>query len=69
VNAQRIKRNFAVQMQALVDLYFLHTLKIRLVLDNLNTNIVAALYETLEVAEARRILRWIESHYTPVHVS
>jgi hypothetical protein len=69
VTDQRTKRDFALQMQALVEVYFPHALKIRLVLDNLNTHTAAALYETFDPAEARRILRRIEFHYTPLHAS
>jgi hypothetical protein len=69
VTARRTKRDFAQQMQALVDVYFPQALKIRLVLDNLNTHVASALYETFDAPEARRILRRIEFHYTPVHAS
>jgi hypothetical protein len=69
VTDQRTKQDFAYQMRALADNYFPHALKIRLVLDNLNTHVPSALYETFEPAEARRILRRIEFHYTPVHAS
>jgi len=39
------------------------------VLDNLSTHTASALYETFEPAEARRILRRLEFHYTPKHAS
>ena len=39
----------------------------RIVLDNLNTHTPAALYEAFAPAEARRILKKLEFHYTPVH--
>jgi hypothetical protein len=39
------------------------------VLDNLSTHTPAALYESLEPAEARRVLRRLEFHYTPKHAS
>lgn len=69
VTDHRTKQDFAHQMQAVVDVYFPKALKIRLVLDNLNTHVPSALYETFGPAEARRILRRIEFHYTPVHAS
>lgn len=69
VTPRRTKQDFAHQMQALVDVYFPHALKIRLVLDNLNIHSASALYETFEPAEARRILRRLEFHFTPVHAS
>lgn len=69
VTARRTKRDFAQQMRALVDVYFPQALKVRLVLDNLNTHVPSALDQTFDPAEARRILRRIEFHYTPVHAS
>jgi hypothetical protein len=42
---------------------------IRVVLDNLATHKPAALYEIFPPAEARRILRKLEFHYTPKHGS
>jgi hypothetical protein len=49
--------------------FFPQALTIRLVLDNLNIHKPASLYQTFEPAEARRILRRLEFHYTPVHAS
>jgi hypothetical protein len=69
VTERRTKADFALRMRALVDVYFPQALKIRLVLDNLNTHTAVALYETFGAAEARRILRRIEFHFTPVHAS
>lgn len=42
---------------------------IRLVQDNLNTHLPGSLYDAFEQAEARRLLRKLEFHYTPVHGS
>ena len=42
---------------------------IRLVLDNLNTHKLGSLYDVFEPAEARRIAKRLEFHYTPVHGS
>jgi hypothetical protein len=69
VTAHRCKADFALQMRWLVDVGFPRALLIRLVLDNLSTHTPAALYETFPAAEARRILRRIEWHYTPTHGS
>ena len=46
-----------------------HTETIRLVLDNLNTHKLGSLYDAFEPAEARRIAKRLEFHYTPVHGS
>ena len=40
-----------------------------MILDNLSTHTGAALYNSFEPQEARRILRKIEFHYTPKHAS
>ena len=69
VTAQRCKGDFARQMQWLVDVGYPRALVIRVVLDNLSTHTAAALYETFPPAEARRILRRLEFHYTPTHGS
>lgn len=69
VTDRRTKHDFAHQMKALVDVYFPKALQIRLVLDNLNIHTPSALYETFDPAEARRILRRLDFHYTPVHAS
>lgn len=69
VTAQRTKADFATCMKELVDVHFPHAEVIRLVMDNLNTHDLASLYETFEPAEARRIARKLEIHYTPKHGS
>lgn len=43
--------------------------KIILVMDNLNTHKAASLYKTFPPAEARRIIKRLEIHYTPKHGS
>jgi len=43
--------------------------KIVLVMDNLNTHNVASLYEAFEPAEAWRLAKKLEIHYTPKHGS
>ena len=69
VTAHRTKGDFAVQMKELVDVHFPEADVIKLVVDNLNTHTPAALYETFAPAEARRITRKLEFHYTPKHGS
>ena len=56
-------------LKELVDVHYPAAETIRLVLDNLNTHIPAALYETFPPAEARRLVRKLELHYTPKHGS
>ncbi len=69
VTNQRTTKDFACQMKWLVDEAYPQAEVIRLVMDNLNTPNVASLYETFAPAEARRIARKLEIHYTPKHGS
>ena len=69
VTDRRTKPDFAQQMRDLVDRHFPDATTIRVVLDNLNTHTPAALYEAFPPDEARRVLRKLELHYTPVHGS
>lgn len=69
VTDQRKKVDFAHCMKDLVDVHFPNATVIRVVLDNLNTHTPGALYEAFPPAEARRILRKLEFHYTPKHGS
>lgn len=68
VTPQRTAVDFAHQMQALVDRYPAAEV-IRVVLDNLNTHTPWALYQAFEPAEARRLVRTLDFHYTPKHGS
>jgi hypothetical protein len=69
VTDQRTKRDWAYFIKELIDIHYPEAELIRLVLDNLNTHVPGALYETFEPQEARRILEKIEFHYTPKHGS
>ncbi len=69
VTPQRTMIDFAHQMKWLVDVAYPKAEVIRLVLDNLNTHKAASLYEAFEPAEARRIVKKLEFHYTPKHGS
>jgi transposase len=69
VTARRTKVDFAHQMKWLVDERYPKAEVIRIVLDNLNTHKTASLYEAFAPAEARRIAKKLEFHYTPKHGS
>jgi DDE superfamily endonuclease len=69
VTEHRTMQDFAQQMQWLGDEAYPEAEVVRVVLDNLNTHRPASLYETFEPAEARRILKRLEFHYTPRHGS
>src|SRR5271170_5349102 len=69
VTDRRTADDFALCMRELVDVDFKQAERIRVVLDNLSTHTAAALYAAFPPAEARRVLRRLEFHYTPKHAS
>ena len=69
VTARRTKADYAQQLRYLADGVYPHAEYIRLVQDNLNTHALAALYEVLPPAEARRLASRFEVHFTPKHGS
>jgi hypothetical protein len=63
---RRTRVDWAAQVKRLVDEDFPNARRIKLVCDNLNTHHAASpLYEAFPAAEARRIARKLEIHYTP----
>ncbi len=69
VTERRTKQDWARFIRDLVDVYYPTAEKLVLVMDNLNTHTSAALYEVFPPAEARRLARKLEVHYTPKHGS
>jgi transposase len=69
VTEHHTKLDFAQQMKWLVDQRYPEAERIEVILDNLCTHKAASLYQAFEPAEARRILRKIDFHYTPKHGS
>ena len=69
VTARRTKLDFAHCLRDLVDIHFPQATTIQVVLDNLNTHTLGALYEAFDPAEARRIARKLCFHFTPKHGS
>jgi hypothetical protein len=69
VTDRRTSVDFAECMRDLVDEHYPEARQIRVVMDNLSTHSAAALYQTFEPAEARRILQKLEFHFTPKHAS
>jgi hypothetical protein len=65
----RTAQDFAHAMQWLVENVYPLARCIHLVLDNLNIHSAAALYQTFQPAEARRILSRLRFHHTPKHGS
>jgi transposase len=69
VTARRTAQDYAQCMRDIVDVHYPQATCIRVVQDNLSTHSAGALYETFPPAEASRILRRLEFHYTPKHAS
>ena len=71
VDAQehRTKLDWAHQIHTLLTKYFKDATKIRLVMDNLNTHVIGALYEAYSPEIARELVKRLEIHYTPKHGS
>jgi hypothetical protein len=69
VTERRTKQDWARFIRDLVEVHYPHAERVVLVLDNLNTHVAGALYETFPPIEARRLLDRLELHYTPVHGS
>jgi hypothetical protein len=69
VTDRRTAQDFANCMKDLVDIHFPQAAVVSVVLDNLNTHTPAALYATFPPAEACRIVRKLDFHYTPKHGS
>ncbi len=69
VTERRTRQDWARFIKAMLDERYPHAVKVRLVMDNLNTHDLASLYETFAPAEARRLAERLEIHYTPKHGS
>lgn len=69
VTERRAAEDFALCMRELVDVHFPEAERIRVVLDNLSTHTLGALYTAFPASEARRLLQRLEFHYTPKHAS
>lgn len=69
VTERRTNIDFAECMRDLVDVHYPQAPLIRVVLDNLSTHHAGSLYEAFPAAEARRILRRLQFHFTPKHGS
>ena len=69
VHEHRTAIDWAHEIKYLSDVMFPDAEKIILVMDNLNTHKAASLYKAFPPAEARRIIKRLEIHYTPKHGS
>ncbi|MHB8167314.1 MAG: transposase [Sulfuricella sp.] len=66
---RRTRKDWASQIKEMLDERYLDAIKVRLVMDNLNTHSIISLYETFEPKEARRLAERLDIHYTPKHGS
>ena len=69
VTERRSAEDYAHCMREVVDVHCPDAERIRVVQDNLSTHSAGALYQAFPPAEARRILRRLEFHFTPKHAS
>ncbi len=69
VREHRTAADWAEEIKYLSDVMYPDAEKIVLVMDNLNTHKAASLYKKFPAAEARRIIKRLELHYTPKHGS
>ena len=69
VTEGRTRRDWAMEIKQMLDERYPDAIKVRLVMDNLNTHNVASLYETFEPEVARRLAQRLDIHYTPKHGS
>ena len=66
---QRTAVDWAEEIRYLADIMYPDVERIIVVMDNLNTHKPSSLYKAFSPAEARRILKRLEIHYTPKHGS
>lgn len=69
ITDQRRRVEWAEVMRIVADELYPEAEKIVVVLDNLNTHVLAAFYLTFAPCEARRLIERFEFHYTPKHGS
>ena len=69
VRQRKTKLDWAEEIRELLEKDYPTVAKVILICDNLNTHGVGSLYEALDPAEARRLARRLEIHYTPKHGS
>ena len=61
----RTRIDWAEEIRRLLDEDYPHARRVKLVCDNLNTHAISSLYEAFPAAEAHRLARRLEIHYTP----
>ena len=66
---RRTQKEWALFVKGMLDERYPDAVRVRLVMDNLNTHSIASLYETFAPEEAMRLASRLEIHYTPKHGS
>lgn len=69
ITERRTRKDWAHFIKGMLDERYPDAIKVRLVMDNLNTHDVASLYQAFAPAEARRLSERLEIHHTPKHGS
>ena len=69
VRERRTGLDWAQEVRDLLEVDYPQAEKVILVCDNLNTHKLGSLYEAFPPAQARRLARRLEIHYTPKHGS
>ena len=69
ITERRTRKDWASLIKQMLDERYPDAIKVRLVMDNLNTHNIASLYETFEPQEARRLADRLDIHHTPKHGS
>jgi len=66
---RRTKKDWALLIRELLEIHYPEAIRIRLIMDNLNTHGISALYETFSPNVALSLAKRLEIHYTPKHGS
>jgi transposase len=69
VREHKTSADWAEVIRRLLTRHYPRARRVRLIMDNLNTHALGALYETFAPAEARALCERLELHYTPKHAS
>ncbi len=69
VTERRTRKDWAKWIRGMLDERYPNAIRVRLILDNLNTHGLASLYETFAPQQARRLAQRLDIHYTPKHGS
>lgn len=69
VTQSRTKKDWAGFIREMLEQRYPDAIKVRLVMDNLNTHSIASLYDTFPPDKARALAERLDIHFTPKHGS